>query len=419
MASLTPRPGSTLAAFRDMSGFLFGATAMFAAMYETQAILPTIGRDFAVTPSRAGLTVSLVVIAVAVAAWIWGPVSDRIGRRRSLILASVMLAVPTLAGAFAPDFGTFLACRILQGVFMPGLLIVGVPYVIETYAPRYGGRVLGYYMGALVAGGLIGRVGVAMIASVSSWRWAIGLLTVLPVTAALVLWRNLPPELVRPARGEHSGIGKLVALFRNPTLLSASFTGCGMFFAFIAVYTYVAYRLEAAPFHLGATGVGLVFSVWLLGVLAPTIGKLAERRGWRRVSAVALVVGAIGVGLTLTSSLPVVVVGLGLVILAAFSGQTAALLGQGTSTETDKGLASALYFSLYYAAGSLAGYLPGLAWESYGWDGVAITAFGSYAFGLVSVVAGALVLRRIARRATTQGSSISLTGERPEPEEAT
>lgn len=397
MVSIAQRPASTGAAFHDMAGFLFGATAMFAAMYETQAILPTIGRDFEVTPSQAGLTVSLVVIAVGVAAWVWGPVSDRIGRRRSLILASLMLAVPTLAGAFAPDFGTFLACRILQGACMPGLLIVGVPFVIETYAPRHGGRVMGYYVMSLVAGGLVGRVGVALIASALTWRWGVALITVLPITAALVLQRTLPVETERPARGAKAGPSKLLALLRNPALVSATLTGSGTFFAFVAVYTYAAYRLEAAPFRLDATQTGLVFLLWSLGALAPTIGKLAERRGWRKVAGAAMLTGIAGVLLTLTSSLPVVLAGLGLIIFAAFSGQTAAALGQGTSTDADKGLASALYFSTYYAAGSLAGYLPGLAWESYGWKGVAATALGSYAFGLAAVVGGAVLVRRLAR----------------------
>ena len=66
MARFSPRPGSSLAALIEMSGFLFGATAMFAAMYETQAILPTVGRDFGTTPSETGLTVSLVVVVSSV-----------------------------------------------------------------------------------------------------------------------------------------------------------------------------------------------------------------------------------------------------------------------------------------------------------------------------------------------------------------
>lgn len=380
-----------------MAGFLFGATAMFAAMYETQAILPIVGRDFGVSPSRAGLTVSLVVIVVALSAWVWGPVSDRIGRRRSLILASSLLAAPTLAGAFATDFWVFLACRILQGVCMPGLLIVGVPFVIETYAPRYGTRVMGFYISSLLLGGLLGRVGISLVASALTWRWAVALLTILPVTAAVVLYRTVPTEAARPARGTKGGPSKLLALLRNPALVSATLTGSGAFFAFIAVYTYAAYRLEAAPFRLGENAIGLVFLLWLVGVLAPTIGKLAERHGWRRVAAAAMLAGGTGILLTLTSSLPLVIAGLGLVIFSAFTGQTAAMLGQGTSTDMDKGLASALYFSVYYAAGSLAGYLPGLAWESYGWTGVASTALGSYAFGLTAAVGGALLVRRLAR----------------------
>ena len=396
MAPPSPRSGSTLAALRDMSGFLFGATAMFAAMYETQAILPTIGREFAVSPSQAGLTISCVVIAVAVAAWVWGPVSDRIGRRRSLILASALLAVPTLACALAPNFGTFLAFRVLQGACMPGLLIVGVPFVIETYAPRYGGRVMGYYIGSLVAGGLIGRVGVALLTSLAGWRWALGLLTVLPVVATLVLRRTLPPETA-PQRSDERGLAKLRVLLRNPVLVSAALSGCGSFFPLVAVYTYVGYRLEGPPFRLGPTAAGLVFLLWGVGVIAPTVGHLAERRGWRRVAGSAMLIGAAGVLLTLTRSLPLVIVGLALVMVSAMSGQVSAALGQGTSTETNKGLASALYFSAYFTAGALAGYLPGLAWEGFGWSGVALTAIGSYGVGLVAVVGGALVLRRLAR----------------------
>ena len=68
----------------DMSGLMLGAAGMFAAMYSSQAILPELASDFDVTPSQAGLTISVVVLAVAVAGWIWGPLSDRFGRRRSL-----------------------------------------------------------------------------------------------------------------------------------------------------------------------------------------------------------------------------------------------------------------------------------------------------------------------------------------------
>src|SRR3954447_19931970 len=138
-----------------MAGLLFGAAGMFATMYSTQAILPDLAEEFDVSPSRSGLTISVLVIAIAIAAWFWGPVSDRYGRRRSMMLASALLVAPTVGAALAPSFLLLLAFRTLQGLCMPGLLIVGVPYVAEVFAPDIGGRAMGLYVAALVAGGLI------------------------------------------------------------------------------------------------------------------------------------------------------------------------------------------------------------------------------------------------------------------------
>src|SRR5215213_1887805 len=153
-----------------MSGLLLGAAGMFATMYSSQAILPELAADFEVTPSQAGLTISVVVLAVAVAGWFWGPLSERVGRKRSLMLASGMLVLPSLGAAVAPSFPSLLVVPALQGACMPGLLTVGVPYVAEVFAPGMGGRAMGYYTIALVGGGLLGRVGVGLVTAVAVGR---------------------------------------------------------------------------------------------------------------------------------------------------------------------------------------------------------------------------------------------------------
>src|SRR5438874_217585 len=175
---------------------LRGAAAMFAVTYSTQAILPELGRSFGVSPAHAGLTISVVVLALASGAWIWGPFSDRYGRKRSIVLASALLVAPTIGAALAPSFDVLLAFRTLQGLCMPGLLTAGVPYVTEVFVPRIGGRAMGRYVTALVAGGLIGRIAPALVATRLDWRWGIGVLALLPLAAALVMRRtlvDLPP----------------------------------------------------------------------------------------------------------------------------------------------------------------------------------------------------------------------------------
>ena len=176
-----------------MSPFLLGAGAMFATMYSTQAILPQLGDSFGVSPAEAGLTISVLVVALAVGAWIWGPLSDRIGLRRSLTLASAILVVPAIVVPLAPTFALLLVARAAEGLVMPGLLTVGVGYIADVYKPRIGSRAMGYYVSTLVVGGLVGRLGVAFLTDLYGWRWAMAVLALLPAIAAIVVRRSLEP----------------------------------------------------------------------------------------------------------------------------------------------------------------------------------------------------------------------------------
>jgi MFS transporter, YNFM family, putative membrane transport protein len=369
----------------DMAGFLLGVAGMFAAMYSTQAILPRLAEDFHVRPSEAGLTISVVVVAVAAGGWLWGPVSDRYGRRRTLMLACGMLVLPTLGAAFAPSFAALLIVRLLQGACMPGLLTVGVPYVAEVFAPALGGRAMGFYVGALVAGGLIGRVGVGLISALAGWRVALGLLALLPLAAVLVM-RSLLPEGPPPSRSQ-AGLRSVAAHLRDPRVMAPAAAGAALFFSFVGVFSYITFRLERPPFSYGPAITSLVFVLWALGASGPAAGMLADRLGWRRVlfGAMGLCLG--GILLTLPPLPGTVVLGLALVTGGMFGGVTAAQLGLSAAGEQDRGVVSAIYFTCYYLAGGLAGFLPGLSWQEWRWPGVALGAAAVVGVGMLTVAA--------------------------------
>jgi YNFM family putative membrane transporter len=365
-----------------MAGFLLGSAGMFAAQYSTQAILPELGRDFGISPAHAGLSVSAVIVAVAVGVWIWGPLSDRIGRRRSLLLASAALVAPTIATGLAPSFEALLVFRAMQGLCMPGLLVVGVPYVMEAFGPWLGGRAMGVYVSSLVAGGLIGRVGVALLTSAVGWRWAVSLLAVLPA-AAFVVMRRWLPHVGAPAR-THGALG---GQLRNLQLLRITAAGGALFFMFIGVFSYVTFRLEAPPFSFQPAHASLIFLLWLLGVAGPFAGRLADRIGWRNAALAAVTCAGAALLLSLPAWLPSLAVGLALLTVSMFSGATALQLGVASSTDVDRGVASAIYFCVYYTCGGLGAYLPGLAWERWGWNGVAGVALGAVSVAILALSA--------------------------------
>ena len=376
---------------KALAGFMLGAAGMFATMYSTQAILPELSRDFDVSPSRAGLSISVVVIAVAIGGFVWGPVSDRIGRPRAIRTASLLLVLPTVGVAVAPGFEALLACRALQGLCMPGLLAVGAPYIVEAFVPRIGARAMGYYVSALVAGGLVGRLGVALASAVVGWRVAIGLLAILPLAAVVAMRRGLPePDI--PPRG-----GGWERHLTNVRLLGVSVGAAALFFTFVGSFTFITYRLVEPPFSYSLAAASLVFVLWLIGLAGPLAGRLADRLGWRRLAFGTVALSATGLLLTLPDVLPLLVLGLACIAGAMFTGYTATQLGVGDVARVDRGAATALYFGIYYAGGALGAYVPGLAWQEWGWGGVATAGFVALGVAAGGLGVSGLVQGRVGR----------------------
>jgi YNFM family putative membrane transporter len=314
--------------------------------------------------------------------------------------------VPSVGVALAPSFTVLLAMRAAQGLCMPGLLTVGVPYVTEAFNERIGSRAMGMYVSALVLGGLVGRVGVALLTAATSWRVALGAVAALPLAATLVMRRSLPPETPGPPSAGLS-IATLRRLLANRALVAACLTGAGLFFSFMGVFSYIDFRLERPPFSLSPALIGLIFVLWVMGAAGPLAGRLADRHGWRAVALGGLLLCAGGLTLSLVPVLAVVIVGLSLVTLGNFSAVTAAQLGVAGATDRDRGVASAMYFSGYYVAGALGAYVPGLAWEQWHWTGVWAMAIAAYAIGAGALIAAATLARPCAPSPATPADSSS------------
>ncbi len=372
---------------RAMAGFLAGAGAMFAAMYSTQAILPEISADLDVTPSRAGLSVSLLVLALIPGAWLWGPLSERIGRRRALVWSSGLLVPLSLAVPLSPDLVTLVVLRFLQGLAMAGLLAVGIAYITEAFMPLYGARVMGWYTSALILGGLVGRLGVAQAAVVIGWRPALAVLAALPLAAALLMRRGLPEVPSRSAERREPVAGLRGV---DPALVGALLAGPALFFSFVGAFTYLRFRLEAEPFGLSDAQSGMVFLLWLIGGVAPVAGRIVERAGWWATSVAALAVCLAGTLIALPDVLVLAVAGMAVLTAGMFVGTVAAQVAVGSVTRARLGTAGAVYYSVYYGSGALGAFLPGLAWEARGWVGVAACTGAA----LLAGMAGLAVLGR-------------------------
>ena len=413
----------------------FAPAFIFANMYTTQAILPVLGQAFHVSAPTAGLTVSLLVLAVAIGSLFYGPLSDRVGRKPVMVGISFLVIVPTLLCGLAPNFSVLVVLRSMQGLLMPGLTSVAIPYVNEEFAGKGRGMAMGVYVSGLTLGGLFARVGSAALAGIYNWRIALLAFAIPTLIAALAMWRFLPETKGREVRGVSSlhgrdksgshdksgylpprqgayapGIASLAVygqfaknimdgeFFRqtlhdmalhwhNRRLVGAFIIGFTLFFGFIGTFTYLPYYLTGPHFRLPTVALSLVYLLWLTGVFSPAAGTLAGRIGSRRAIVFSMGLAATGLLITLIPLLPVVIFGLGLLALGMFATVPAVNLYLGEQATTAKGAAASVYLSRYYFGGSFGAVLPGLALVWAGWSGVVLLCLGMVLVAIAADIA--------------------------------
>jgi MFS family permease len=374
---------------------LAGFTA-FLDLYATQPLLPMLMRVFNASHLAVSFTVTASTLAVALAAPIVGRVSDIVGLKRVIVLSASLLAVATALAATASGLWSFIGWRFVQGLATPGVFAIAIAYIHAEYPPWYAGRATAAYVSGTVTGGFCGRALVGLLAASYGWKTAFAVLAVVNVAAAVALAMWMPSERtvmrhVRAAQdvgadddvgaGDAGGAGvprpasrggdhgaSVLRLLRNPRLFATNVVGFCVLFSQVAVFTYVTFHLEAAPYRLGTAALGWLFIVYLFGAaVTPLAGRWVDAYGHRTGLAAGMAIGATGALLTLTAPLALIVFGLALVGSGVFIAQATASSYIGVVTAEDRGLAVGLYSSAYYIGGTLGGTLPSLFWDAGGW----------------------------------------------------
>ncbi|HVX67736.1 MAG TPA: MFS transporter [Bryobacteraceae bacterium] len=350
---------------RTFAVVLAGFSA-FLTLYAPQPLLPMLGHAFHKSPAEVSLLVSISTLAVALAAPLAGSIADRWGRKRVIVPATLLLAVPTLAAATSGSFGQLLFWRFWQGILTPGIFAVTVAYINEEWHEGAGAAVAAYVTGT-VLGGFCGRTLAAVVAGHLAWQWAFALLGILTAGCGAGVWRWLPQDRVRPRRAGGAARSILRHL-RNPQLLATYAAGFCVLFSLLGTFTYVNFYLAAPPFYLGTTALGMLFVVYLVGaVVTPWAGRWIDRVGHRAAFSGALALALSGCLLTLVRSLPLIVAGLAISCTGVFIAQSAANAYIGIVATEAKAAAVGLYVTFYYLGGSFGAALPGHVWPLGGW----------------------------------------------------
>ncbi|WP_422774458.1 multidrug effflux MFS transporter [Plantactinospora sp. WMMC1484] len=349
-SSATPPGRSTEAGQLLLLGTLTALGPLSLDMYLPAFPEMTSGLD--TTPAQVQFSLTTFLFGLALGQFVTGPLSDRWGRRRPVLVGVTAYTVASLLCAFAPSVEALSALRLLQGVASGTGVVVARAIVRDRYsgvaAAKYFSRLILIFGVAPAAAPALGM----LVLRFGSWRIvfvalaAIGLLLL-----AAVGWRL--PETLPPQRRSTGGLpGTLQAMRR--LLTDRIYLGYvltqGLAFAGLIAYISGSSFVIQEVFALSAGWFTLIFGLNAAGMtaLGQLNARLLDRASPRRLLGTALLAGLLTAAALLvgaaTANLPTVLValflfvsGLGMVLpnglaLAldrhpGYAGSAAALLG--------------------------------------------------------------------------------------------
>ena len=113
--------------------------------------LPSITQGFGASMPQAQLTLSALLLAFGASQMVWGPLSDRFGRRPILLVGMATYVLASVGSALAPSMEMLIGWRMAQGVAMGAGVMCARAVVRDLFEPTEGAR--------MMSKGLSGRAG--------------------------------------------------------------------------------------------------------------------------------------------------------------------------------------------------------------------------------------------------------------------
>ncbi|MCK4085719.1 MFS transporter [Acinetobacter radioresistens] len=136
-----------------------------------QPAMLAITRDFGVSSSWAPSSMSFYLLGGACVAWLLGPLSDRLGRKKVLLSGVLFFVVCCLLILLTQRIETFLALRFLQGIGLTVITAVGYAAIQETFEERDAIKVMALMANISLLAPLLGPILGAFLIDHVSWHW--------------------------------------------------------------------------------------------------------------------------------------------------------------------------------------------------------------------------------------------------------
>ena len=289
MSPKTTRPALRTAEFIPLVALLISLDAL-----SSDAMLPALAAIAnelgAERPNDAQFVITSLFLGLGVGQLLFGPLSDRIGRKPAIYAGLALFMTGCLASIFASTFEAMIAGRVLQGVGVAGPHVVSMALVRDQYEGRLMARLMSLALAVFILVPTIAPALGQLILWLAGWRTIFA--TFLAIAAVALAWlalrqpETLPAKYRRPfsPRVIARGVAEVVRIRASLGYTLAS----GFVFAPFIAYLSSAQQIFQQAYDTGALFPAYFASLALaVGAALLVNGRLVMRHGMRRLCKVA------------------------------------------------------------------------------------------------------------------------------------
>jgi MFS transporter, DHA1 family, multidrug resistance protein len=250
--------------------------------------LSQIGRDLGVRrDNNTQLIISLFIFGIAAGQMIYGPLSDRTGRRPAVFAGFGLFMAGCILSLLSVNFPMMLAGRIIQGFGLAGPRVVAMAIIRDQYEGRAMARVMSFIMTVFIIVPAIAPALGQVIVMAAGWRAIFG--AFLALTLVIMAWFALrQPETLAPRHRIYFSLSRTGMVFRELCAARSALgytVAAGFIFGAFQGYLNSAQQLIQVQYQRG------VWSPFYYAVLALSVGsaslmntRLVMRHGMRTLT---------------------------------------------------------------------------------------------------------------------------------------
>jgi len=283
MSNLTAAPPWVHSNYRVIGILLFfPALFVLSALYVTVPLIPIFAEEFHISLEQAAWSGSAFSLFFAFGCLVYGPLSNRLGRKRVIVLGLAALSIASLGTGLVSSFKALIAFRCIQGAAAATFSPVALTYAGEVFPPHKRISAIGMISAGFLMAGILGQVWASYLQERFGWHAVFTLLSAVYGLTFLALALFLPssPAVRKNASVPGSRRAEWRNVLANRHLWLCYSVAVMLLLCFVGMYTVLGSFLQGSPYGLSNMEMLGIRSFGMIGMLCCFVsGPLCARWG--------------------------------------------------------------------------------------------------------------------------------------------